>query len=91
MFLINLIWFVFVGVSLYGVIRLAVRHAINDSKEDSFWSMITLDLLVVTKIKNIFLRTKYKELIRDDFYQLKIYWRIKWLKSLKNFWCVEVS
>ena len=36
MFLINLIWFVFVGVSLYGVIRLAVRHAINDSKEDSF-------------------------------------------------------
>lgn len=35
MFFINFIWFVFVGISLYGVIRLAVRHAINDSKKDT--------------------------------------------------------
>ena len=34
MFLSGLIWYVVIGIALYGIVRLAVRHAIDDSKQD---------------------------------------------------------
>lgn len=35
MFLAGLVCYILIGISLYGIIRLEVRHAIHDSKEDT--------------------------------------------------------
>lgn len=32
MWLFSLVWYIFIGFCLYWVIRLAVKHGINDSK-----------------------------------------------------------
>lgn len=36
------IWYIFIGFMLYGIIRLAVKHGISDSKKIIYDSVATL-------------------------------------------------
>lgn len=36
------IWYIFIGFMLYGIIRLAVKHGISDSKKKIYDSVATL-------------------------------------------------